>query len=223
MDYKAALAAVRGLENGAELAQAITGHVSVLEEKNFTLSGEKRTETQKRQAMQSALEGVGKTLGIEGGVDEVLANAQGKIQTVVSERDAATTKTADLEKRATEAEAKITGFERKQKFVAVAEKAGANAAVLEKLFADKPDDLVISDDGTVKVGDKPLKEYVEADDSLKLFAPSLFPGGESAPPRKKTDLPGTPPSDGSGDKGTNPLDNYLARQRTGAKVLTATK
>ncbi|MEM1240843.1 MAG: hypothetical protein AAGI45_13465 [Cyanobacteria bacterium P01_H01_bin.26] len=222
MDYKAALAAVRGTDNGAELASAIESHVSGLEEKNFAVIGEKRTETQKRQAMQSALEGIGKSLGIEGGVDEVLANAQGKIQTVVGERDAATTKTADLEKRAAEAETKITGFERKQKFAEVATKSGANAAVLEKLFAEKPDDLVIADDGTVKVGDKTLKEHVEGDESLKLFASSLFPDGETLPPKKKPKLPGGPPSDGAGDKGTNPLDNYLARNRTGAKALTAT-
>lgn len=223
MDYKAALAAVRDLDNGAELVSAIEGHVSGLEEKSFTAIGEKRTEAAKRKAMESALEGIGKTLGIEGGVDEVLANAQGKVQTLASDRDAAVMARTELETKVTETEAKLTGFERKQKFTDAAAKSGANAAVLEKLFSDKADELTVADDGTVKVGDKTLKEYVEADDNLKLFIPSLFPNGETPAPKGKTQLPSGPPSDGSEHKGTDPLDNYLARSRTGAKALTATK
>ena len=137
MDYKAALAAVKALDGGAELASVIESHVTGLDQKNYTLIGEKRTETTKRQTMQSALEGIGKALGIEGDVEAVISSAQGKVQTIVSERDAATTKTTDLEKRATDAEAKISGFERKQKFTEAAAKSGANATVLENLFKDK--------------------------------------------------------------------------------------
>ena len=224
MDFKAALAAVRGLDNGAELASAIEGHVSGLEEKNFKVIGEKRTETQKRQTMQTALEGSGKSLGIEGDIDDVLANAQGKVQTLASDRDAAISDKTKLETRVTEAESKVTKFERQAKFTEAATKSGANAAVLERLLGDKADEIAIADDGTVKVGDKPLKEYVEADDGLKPFMASLFPDGKNnQSPAKKTDLPGGPPSDGDGDKGTNPLAQHFARHRGGAKALVTQK
>ena len=230
MDFKAALAAVRGLDNGAELASAIEGHVSGLDQKNYTLIGEKRTETTKRQAMQTALEGIGKSLGIEGDVEAVISSAQGKVQTLASDRDAAVTAKTDLETRATEAEGKVTQFERQVKFTEAATKSGANAAVLERLLGDKADEIKIADDGTVKIGDKSLKEYVEADDGLKPFIASLFPdgttddkgaGGDKG--RKKTDLPGGPPSDGAGDKGTNPLAQHFARHRGGAKALVTKK
>ncbi|MEM9267258.1 MAG: hypothetical protein AAGA46_17210, partial [Cyanobacteria bacterium P01_F01_bin.13] len=131
----------------------------------------------------------------------------------------------ELETRATTAEGKVKGFEKTAKFTKAADKSGANAAVLERLLGDKADDIEISDDGTVKVGDKPLKEYVEADDNLKPFMASLFPAGgdnKGAPPKKKTDLPGGPPSNGNGDKGTNPLAQHLARHRGGAKDLVKT-
>ena len=224
MDYKAALAAVRGLDNGAELASAIEGHVSGLDQKNYTLIGEKRSETTKRQAMQTALEGIGKSLGIEGDVEAVISSAQGKVQSLASDRDAAVKTKDDLEKRATDVEGKVTQFERQGKFTEAATKSGANVAVLERVLGDKADELEIADDGTGKVGDKPLKEYVEADDGLKPFMASLFPDGKNnQSPAKKTDLPGGPPSDGDGDKGTNPLAQHFARHRGGAKALVTQK
>ena len=225
MDYKAALAAVKALDGGTELAQVIETHVSGLDQKNFTLIGEKRTETAKRQTMQSALEGIGKSLGIEGDVEAVISSAQGKVQTLASDRDAAVKAKDDLETRATAAEGKVAQFERLPKITAAATKSGANAAVLDRLLGDKADEIEIADDGTVKVGDKPLKEYIEADDGLKPFMTSLFPDGTTDEKSggkggKKTDLPGGPPSDGAGDKGTNPLTQHFARHRGGAKALT---
>ena len=226
MDLQKALAAIKALEGGAELASAIESHVSGLDQKNYTLIGEKRAETAKRQTMQSALEGIGKSLGIEGDVEAVISSAQGKIQTLTSDRDAAVTAKTELETKVTEAESKVTAFERKTKFSDAAAKSGANAAVLEKLFGDKIDDLTIANDGTVKIGDKPLKDYVEADDGLKPFLTALFPDGknDTTSAKKKTDLPGGPPSDGSNDKGTDPLSQHLARHRGGATALmTKTK
>ncbi|MEO1399687.1 MAG: hypothetical protein AAFV72_00345 [Cyanobacteria bacterium J06635_1] len=220
MDYKAALAAVKGLENGAELASAIEGKVSDLESKNFTVIGEKRAETQKRQAMQTALEGIGKSLGIEGDVEAILGSAQGKVQTLTSERDAAVNEKTALETRATEAEGKITGFERKQKFTDAAAKAKANAAVLERLLGDKADELKVDGD-KVLVGDKPLREYVEGDEALKPFLPALFAEQTVPDPKgKKTELPGGNPNANNGNDQADPLKRHVARHRISAESLT---
>lgn len=226
MDYSVALAAVRGLENGAELASAIEGKVSELETKNYQVIGEKRTETQKRQAMQQALESIGKSIGIEGDVDAVLDNAQGKIQNLVSERDAATSEKETLEQAKLAAEQKVSEFQTAAKLSEAATKAGADPKVLTKLLGDKAGDIAIDGD-TVKLGDKSLKEYVEGDDELKLFIPSLFPdGGTPAPGTndKSTSsgrLPSGPPA-GANDNKTDPLAGYVGRTYTPPKALTKT-
>ncbi|MEM6432249.1 MAG: hypothetical protein AAF773_00100 [Cyanobacteria bacterium P01_D01_bin.115] len=222
MDYAAALKALKALdvENAADLVSAIEGKVTALETKNFEIIGEKRTATQKTQAMQTALEAIAKAVGVEGEIDAVLETTQSKVSGLASENAQLKTASVALETRATEAEGKVQGFERKDKVSDLASAAGANAAVLEKLLGDRLDDLKVEGEGdsrTVKLGDKSLKEYVESDDGLKAFAPALFPGektGEKTQPK----LPSGGPS--GGDQSPDVLQNYLSRRRTGAKQLT---
>ena len=221
MDYAAALAAIKALdvENAADLASAIEGKVTALESKSYDLIGEKRTATQKSQAMQVALEAIAKAVGVEGDTDTILEATQSKVSGLASENAQLKTDKTALETRATEAEGKVTGFERKDKIADIAKAAGASSAVLATLFGDRLDDLKVEGEGdarTVKLGDKPLKEYVESDDNLKAFAPALFPNSEPTKPAPK--LPSGGPN--GGDQSPDVLQNYLSRRRTGAKQLT---
>ncbi|MEO0533253.1 MAG: hypothetical protein AAF215_05235 [Cyanobacteria bacterium P01_A01_bin.123] len=222
MDYKEALKRIKALEvdDAADLVSAVEGEVERLNSKNFEIIGEKRNATTKAQSMQTALEAIGKALGIEGDVDAILENAQTKVTGLVSEAEKLRTDKTALETRATEAEGKVKTAERRTKLSEVATKAGASVEVLEKLLGDKVDELAIADDG-VKLGDKPLREYVEGDDALKAFIPALFPTTE--PPKggndtkgKKTQLPSGSPKGGSD---LNPLTSYLSKHRSGAKSL----
>lgn len=224
MNYEAALQALKALdvENAAELASAIEGKVSDLEAKNYSVIGEKRTVTTKNQAMQTALEAIAKSLGIEGDIDTVLEQTQSKVTGLASENAQLKTDKTALETRATDAESKVTTFERKDKIADIANAAGASPAVLAKLFGDRLDDLKIEgegDDRTVKLGDKSLREHVDGDDSLKAFAPALFPGektGEKTQPK----LPSGGPQGES--KADDVLGDYLKKHRSGGKAA-ATK
>ncbi|MGD1941850.1 MAG: hypothetical protein ACFB0G_11110 [Leptolyngbyaceae cyanobacterium] len=216
MDYSQALSKLKGLdlEGKDELVSAIEGKVSALETKNFEVIGEKRTATQKSQAMQTALEAISKAVGVEGDIDTILEATQSKVTGLASENAQLKTDKTALETRATEAEGKVTTFERKDKIGDLAAVAGANAAVLSTLFGDRLDDLKVEGEGdarTVKLGDKPLKEYVEGNDSLKAFAPALIP--RSLPHKEgetKNKLPpGGPKSDDS--KATDPVGSYLSK------------
>lgn len=222
MDYKEALKRIKALEvdDAAELGSAIESEHEKLSSRAYDLIGEKRTVTQKSQAMQVALEAIAKAVGVEGDTDTILEATQSKVSGLASENAQLKTEKTALETRATEAEGKVQGFERKDKLGDIAKVAGANSAVLEKLFSDRLDDLKVEGEGdsrTVKLGDKSLKEHVEGDDSLKAFAPALFPGektGEKTQPK----LPSGGPS--GGDQSPDVLQNYLSRRRTGAKQLT---
>ncbi|NER83920.1 MAG: hypothetical protein F6K42_31135 [Leptolyngbya sp. SIO1D8] len=220
MDFKAALKRIKALEvdDAAELASAIEGEVDRLNSKNYTIIGEKRDATTKAQSMQSALEAIAKALGIEGDIDAILEGTQGKVTELVSEAKTLRETKTTLETRATEAEGKVAAAERKSKLSEIATKAGANAAVLEKLLADKVDEIAIADDGTVKLGDKPLKEYVEGDDTLKAFAPALFPSQSTTEKPKDKQQPNLPSgSPGGGKDQPDLVSSYFTKAYTGIK------
>ena len=226
MDYKQALTKLKTLEvegvDVAELVSVVEGKIGSLESDKYLIIGEKRNATTKAGAMQTALEAIGKALGIEGDVDAILEGAQAKVTGLVSEATQLRTDKTALEARATEAEGKVASFERKGKIITIAEKAGASAAVLEKLFGDQLDKIAIADDGTVKFGEQALREHVEASDELKLFIPALFPsaeepkGGNDTKAKQPAKLPSGSPKGGSD---LNPLTSYLNKHRSGAKSL----
>lgn len=217
MDYAAALKAIKALDadNAEELVSAIEGKVGSLESKNFEIIGEKRNATTKAQSMQSALEAIASSLGIQGDLDAILETAQSKVTGLASEAAQLREAKTALEAAKAEAEGKVTAFERKGKLSQIATAAGANAAVLEKLFSDRLDELKVEGEGesrVVKLGDRALKEYVEADEGLKAFAPALFPSTEAPAQKPQPKLPS------GGPKGTNeanPVDSYMSKTYKG--------
>lgn len=223
MDYKAAIAALKqsGIDNAAELVSAIEGHVETLNTKNYEVIGEKRTATTKAQNLETALMAAGKALGIEGDLEAVLSNVESKARTITAEHAQLSQDKTTIETRATEAETKVKTLERQGKLSQIAAKSGAVQEVLAKLLGDKVDEISIDDSG-VKVGDKTLREYVEADADLKHFTTALFPGekGETKPTKPASpQLPGgspKPPSDSKPD----PLKSYLDKTYTGLNALT---
>lgn len=217
MDFKAAIDALKKLDNGAELASAVEAEVDRLNGKNYEVIGEKRTVTTKAQTLETALVAIAKAVGLEGDVDAILSEAQTKVQAIATEADQLRTDKTALETRATEAEGKVQQAERKTKLSQVAAKAGAAEAVLEKLLGDKLGEIAIADDG-VKLGDKSLREYVEADETLKVFLPALFPNQNSEPEKKQAaKLPSGSPNGGNGSK--NPADSYMQRTYAGINKL----
>jgi chromosome segregation ATPase len=206
MDFEAALEAIKKLEGGEALAAVIKTHLTKLDEKIYQVIGEKRTAGSKAQNLEAVVTAIAKTLGVEGDLDAALNTLESKVKTVVDEHKSAQTKVSDLETRATTAETKATGLERQGKITQAATKAGADAKVLERLLGDKVDELAIADDG-VKIGDKPLREYVEAAEDLKPFIPALFPNQQQAKPQVK--LPNGSP------KGQAPEAEDLYAKATG--------
>jgi hypothetical protein len=220
MDAKQALSKLRSLEaeDAAELASVLENALEAAEQKAFTTIGEKRTATQKNQALAETLEAIARGLDISGSVDELLDKLPGAVQDVRRSRDELTTKAEADAAALAEATTKVQTFERRGKLTEVATAAGANAAVLERLFGDQIDALAIVD-GVAKLGDKPLREAVEADDALKAFAPALFvatapePSPAPKPPRQ---LPGGSPAP---EKPTDPVAAYVGKAYGGAKAL----
>jgi hypothetical protein len=219
MDYSAALVAIKGLENGAELASAVEGKVGAIEAKNYEVIGEKRSATQKAQAAEDALKSAAKALGIDGDVDALLDQVPTKAKEIATVNATLTTEKTALETRVTDAESKVQTFDRQGKWAEIAAKVGANPKVLERLLADLFDELKIDGDA-VKVGDQPLKDFIDADENLKAFAPALFqnetPANGGGNPRKQQ-LPGGAPT---GDKEKpDPLKRYSERNYGGLKAL----
>lgn len=227
MKFSEALEAIKKLENGTELVSAIEGEVEGLKSKNYEVIGEKRNATTKAQTLETTVMAIAKAIGLEGDLDTILSGAEAKVRAIATEATQLKTDKTALETRATEAESKIKTFERKTKLNDIATAAGANAAVLERLLGDKFDELKIEGEGdarVVKLGDKPLKEAIAADESLKLFEAALFPSSPSPSPSPsptpKATLPSGSPkgSDGKGKKDL--LGTYSDRTYSGAKALS---
>jgi len=218
MDYKAAIAALKqsGIDNAAELVSAIEGHVESINTKNYEVIGEKRTATAKAQNLETALMAAGKALGIEGDLEAVLSNVETKARTIATEHAQLTSDKTAIETRATEAETKIKTLERQGKLSTIAAKSGAVPEVLTKLLGDRVDEISIDND-TVKLGDKSLREFVESDADLKLFATALFPG-EKGESKKAPQLPSGSPAKST--EKPDPLKAYLNKTYTGLNVLT---
>jgi len=197
MDYAAALAKLRTLEvdGAADLVSAFEAKVTALESAKYEIVGEKRTATQRAQALAETVEAIAKSLNLEGSLDDWLDKLPTAVQDVRRGRDDLKAKAETFEQQLTEAQGKVQAAARKDRLAELAAKAGATAAVLERLFPDL-DALAVSDDGVVTLADKPLKEAIEADPSLAAFAPALFVAAPTDPkpaPRLPSGGPGGPP------------------------------
>lgn len=222
MDFKAAIAKLKTLEvdGAADLVSAIEGEVDRLSSKNFEVIGEKRTATTKLAALESALVAAGKALGIEGDSEALLTDLEPKLKAAIAEATQLKTEKQSLSTRLTDAESKAAKLERSTKVADIAAKAGVNSAVFERLLGDRLDEIAIADDG-VKVGDKPLKEFVEGDDGLKPFASALFTT-ETPAPGTGTNPPKLPSGSPRGEtEATDPVAGYMSKAYTGINKLKA--
>ena len=175
MDYKAALESLKKLDGAAELVPALEAEVQRLTDKNFEVIGENRTATTKARALEQSLDAIASTLGISGeDLESKLANVPEKVRSLSTQLSDSTSKASAAETRASDAETKLTGLERKATVAQAAAKAGVVAEVLERLLGDRVSDLKIEGDD-VKLDDKLLRDFVEADESLRAFIPALFP------------------------------------------------
>ncbi|MEO1208863.1 MAG: hypothetical protein AAFX78_04895 [Cyanobacteria bacterium J06638_20] len=217
MDFKTALAKVRGVEGvDQDAIAALEQAFEAVDGKRFELLGEKKTAQQRLQTVEGALTSTAKLLGIEGTPDEVLEQTEPKLRALVDEAAQLRESKTSLEERATTAEGKVTTFERKDRISTIATTANANPVVLEKLLGDRLDELKIEGEGDeriVKLGKSPLKEAIAADESLSAFSSALFPAVEKpkdekpAPPR----IPGGSPNGKTGGDGSKSYVNKTYR------------
>ena len=192
MDYKAALDALKKLDGGTELASTVETELERLTSKNYELIGENRKATSKATNLQQSIEAIAETLGTEGDdLESKLKGAAERVKTLSSQLSEANTNLAATETRAGEAETKLTGLERKATVAQAAAKAGVVAEVLERLLGDRVSDLKIEGDD-VKLDDKLLRDFVEADESLRAFIPALFPQTQEQTTQSR--LPGGTPN-----------------------------
>lgn len=219
MDYKAAIAKLSALEveGIADLVSAVTGKIGDLEQKNYDLIGEKRNVSQRNQAMESALNAIAKELKIDGDLEVVLDQVEPRIREIAKSEELLRESKTSLESQLSQANSKVLTFERQSKISQVASAAKANPAVLERLLGDRLDDLKITEDGDVTLGDQPLQEAIAADASLAPFAVALFPQADK---QDKPRLPGGSPN-GEAPK-SDPIAGYLARAYRGHQVIART-
>jgi hypothetical protein len=223
MEYAAALAAIKGLENGAELASAVEGKIGALEAKNYEVIGEKRSAAQKAAALETAITSIGKSLGLEGDTESLIDQAPVKIKTIAESAATLATEKTALESRVTEAESKAEKLDRAGKWSEYAAKSGANPEVLERLLADRFGEISVNDAGAVLVGTVPIADFVAAAPELKAFAPALFPA--AAPPetdsdtQRKQQLPGGAPKSTPESTSKTVLEDYTKKHFGGLKKL----
>jgi hypothetical protein len=230
MDFLQAIAALKKLNvEGTDIAAlvgAVEAEVSRLNDKVYTTIGESRSKSSKATTLEAAMMAIAKTLGItETELDSVLNAIEPKVKEAVDGKKTAQTKVTELETELTTAKTKVTEFESDGKWNTIASKTGADAKVLKRLLGDKLGEMTIADDG-VKLGDKSLREFVEADEELKSFVPALFPADskpDSKPnnksPESRRVLPGGSPKGDDKSGKTDPVAAYVSKAYKGAKSL----
>ena len=220
MDAKQALAKLRSLEaeDAAELALVLENALESSEQKAFTTIGEKRTATQKNQALAETIEAIARGLNLDGTVDELLDKLPGAVQEVRRSSDELKTKAETFEQQLAEATGKVQTFERQGKLQQVATAAGANLPVLERLFGDQLDTLEVGKDG-VKLGEKTLREAMEEDAALKPFIPAMFTTATPGPAPASKPAPQLPGGSPAPANPADPVAAYVGKAYGGAKAL----
>lgn len=210
MDYKQAIADLKRIDGTADSVSALENELERLTSKNYELIGENRRATGKVASLQTSIDAIVEATGADG--EDVTAKftaATEKVKSLATQLSEANTRASAAETKSTEAETKLTGLERKATIATAAAKTGAVAGVLEKLLGDRVSELTIDGD-TVKLGDKPLREFVEAEADLKAFIPALFPAQQAG---TGIQLPSAPPN-GQAPTPANPVDAYLNKTYT---------
>jgi hypothetical protein len=230
MNWQQAIAALKKLTvegtDVAALVAAIESRITELDEKVYTTIGESRTKGTKAATLEAAVMAIAKLVGItETELDSVVSQLDAKVKAAVDGKATAETKVTALETELTTAKTKVTEFESDGKWNAIATKTGADAKVLKRLLGDKLGEMAIAEDG-VKLGDKSLREFVEADEELRSFVPALFPADsktdsktDNKSPESKRVLPGGSPKGDDKSGKTDPVAAYVSKAYKGAKSL----
>lgn len=238
MDITEIIKKVKSLEGGAELGSELETAVGQLQAKNYEVLGEKHRATRERDSLKESLSAIVSTLGLEDGdLDEQLTQAQATVKTLKSELDSERAKRTEFEQKLSEAQGKVTAFERKTKIASIASAANAVPEVLERILGDRLDDLKTEQTAegqtVVKLGDAELKEAIASDPALSPFAPALFKAadggsgganGNGGKPRQGG-LPGgggTPPKKPQTDRQAA-VSSYIARSASGVRRFQSQK
>jgi len=227
MNYAEAIAKIKTLEGGAEIATAVEAETTDLKAQKSTAIGEKRKLIQSYADLTGRFKEVTDALGLEVESDDAakqLAALHEKIKSLqaelTSEQEKSTTsegllgdlqtKLDELQTQYDEADGKVTTMERNQKARSMAAKAGAVPDVLVDLLGDRLDELkvVVTDDAeVVMLGDKPLKDAIAADAKLSLYSSALFLTPKDEGEGDDKDL--LPGGSGDSDDGKSPVASYL--------------
>lgn len=160
----------------------------------------------KAAALEKTVEAIAAAAGIEG---DDLSGVAAKVGSIATEHAQLTTDKTNLEEQLADASGKAEKLERGTKLREYAETAQADPVVFNKLFADRYDEIKV-DDGTVKIGEKPLSELVDEDSTLTPFKASLFTS------KKEDEKPkgGLPKGGGNGDsqEKASPLKSYMSKR-----------
>jgi len=199
MDAKQAIAKLKKLdaEEAADLASVLEKRLGELEADKFAEINKAQTAMSKLASLEAALVGAGKAIGLDGDAEALLPAIEPKVRELTASLSTTQAKLTEEQSARTNAETRVAAFERQVKLSELANKSGAQVAVLERLFGNELDKFAIDGDA-VKFNGQPLRDVVESDQTLKAFLPALFPVTEipvdAAPEPTLPRLPGTAPT-----------------------------
>lgn len=181
------LRAVEGVDS--KVLEGILSEADKLEAAALTAKTSATNSTQKVEALETAIASIAKAAGLDESAEpsEVATKTKGIVDgyaTLSEEKQTLSTKLAEVEGKATK-------LERSAQMAQFAEVGGIKRPVLERLLSDRFDELKI-EDNALFLGDKPIKEAVEADTELAPFKAALFvePAKEPSPNPLPTGGPG---------------------------------
>jgi hypothetical protein len=203
MDVSEAIGLLAEVDNGQEAIKVINAKIAELSK------AEKKTKN-----LEAAIAKIIETSGAEGtDLNSQLDSAAEKIKTLSDQL-------RQSDEKLTASTQKLAQLERGALIGSAAQKVGAVPEVLQRLLKPE-DDLVVGEDGVIKIGGKELKEYTSSNPDWKPFIPALFPSAETTTTNSTTRLPN---AGGNGDdKKADPVANYMKNRYPVPDYLKETK
>lgn len=202
MDVSEAIALLAEVDNGQEAIKIINARIAELSK------AEKKTKN-----LEAAIAKIIETSGAEGtDLNSQLDSAAEKIKTLADQL-------RQSDEKLTASNQKLSQLERGALIGSAAQKVGAVPEVLQRLLKPE-DDLVVGEDGVIKIGGKELKEYASSNPDWKPFIPALFPSAETTT-NSTTKLPNA--GTNGEDKKADPVANYMKNRYPVPDYLKETK
>jgi len=202
MDVSEAIGLLAEVDNGQEAIKVINAKIAELSK------AEKKTKN-----LEAAIAKIIETSGAEGtDLNSQLDSAAEKIK-VLSDQ------VRQSEEKLAASNQKLAQLERGALIGSAAQKIGAVPEVLQRLLKPE-DDLVVGEDGVIKIGGKELKEYASSNPDWKPFIPALFPSAETTT-NSTTKLPNAGAN--GDDKKADPVANYMKNRYPVPEYLKETK